>query len=90
LLVIGVAIVVALSLSKTLLHWLTEVWWFDAVGATEVFWTRLGWQIVIGSITFVVYAIVLGINYRVATGGINNSAELPLRDRRLRRFQHWQ
>jgi uncharacterized protein len=84
LLAIGVAIVVALSLSKTLLHWLTEVWWFDAVGAAEVFWTRLGWQVAIGSITFGLYAIVLGINYRVAMGGMNNLAELPLRDRRLR------
>jgi uncharacterized protein len=87
LLAIGVAIVVALSLSKTLLHWLTEVWWFDAVGAAEVFWTRLGWQVAIGSITFGLYALVLGINYRVATGGMNNSAELPLRDRRLRRLR---
>ncbi|WP_430382017.1 UPF0182 family protein [Trichormus variabilis] len=36
-----------LSLSKTLVHILTEAWWFDTVGFSEVFWTRLTWQILI-------------------------------------------
>jgi len=40
-------VIFGLSLSKTLVHILTEAWWFDTVGFSEVFWTRLTWQILI-------------------------------------------
>ncbi|MCX7595014.1 MAG: UPF0182 family protein, partial [Fischerella sp.] len=45
--------IIGLSLSKTLVHILTESWWFNAVGFAEVFWTRLTWQILIWVVTFV-------------------------------------
>lgn len=62
-------IVLGLSVSNTLIHLVTEVWWFDAVGFTQVFWTRLTWQILIGVVTFVVYLSFLWGNYRLAIRG---------------------
>ncbi len=59
-------IVLGLSLSSTLIHLFTEIWWFDAVGFSQVFWTRLTWQILIGLLTFVVYSLFLWGNYRRA------------------------
>lgn len=58
--------IVGLSLSKTLVHIVTESWWFDSVGFSEVFWTRLTWQILIWVLTFVLYALFLWVNYRIA------------------------
>jgi uncharacterized protein len=81
---IAVAVFITLALSKTLLHLLTEVWWFDAVGAAEVFWTRLGWQLAIGSITFGVYALFLGLNYRLAISGQSNRSGRRSVDGRFR------
>jgi len=42
---LGVAIAIALLLSGTIVHLLTESWWFDSVGLADVFQTRLFWQI---------------------------------------------
>ncbi len=60
-----------------LVHLLTEVWWFDALGFTQVFWTRLTWQILIWTVTFVVYFLFLWANYRLAMRGKHQS-NLPL------------
>lgn len=42
-------IVIALFLgfisASSLVHVLTESWWFEAVGFSQVFWTRLTWQV---------------------------------------------
>jgi len=62
LLVVGLG----LAFSQTLAHLLTESWWFDAVGFTDVFWTRIGWQIAIGLGTFVLYGGFLWLNYGLA------------------------
>ncbi len=59
-------IVLGLSVSKSLIHLLTEVWWFDAVGFSEVFWMRLTWQILIWLLTLVVYVLFLWGNYKLA------------------------
>nr|WP_293103150.1 hypothetical protein [Okeania sp. SIO2F4] len=37
----GLILLVVVSLSRTLVHLLTEVWWFNAVDFADVFWTRL-------------------------------------------------
>ncbi len=66
--------VVGLSLSKTLVHILTEAWWFDSVGFSEVFWTRLTCQILIWVVTFVLYALFLWGNYRLAIHQTQNRA----------------
>ena len=55
-----------LAVSGSLVHLLTEVWWFDSVGFAEVFWTRLTWQILIWLATFALYALFLWGNYRLA------------------------
>ncbi len=70
-------VVIGFSVS-TLVHLLTEVWWFDAVGFTQVFWTRLTWQILIWVVTFIVYVLFLGANYRLAMRGKHQS-HLPLK-----------
>ena len=59
-------IVLALSLSNAPIHLFTEICWFDAVGFTQVLWTRLTWQILIGLLTFIVYSLFLWGNYRRA------------------------
>ncbi|EKU96454.1 hypothetical protein Lepto7375DRAFT_0452 [Leptolyngbya sp. PCC 7375] len=55
-----------LAASSSLVHILTEVWWFDTVGFVEVFWTRLTWQILVWLGTFALYALFLWGNYRLA------------------------
>ena len=55
-----------LAASGGLVHLLTEVWWFDAVGFVEVFWTRLTWQVLLWLATFALYALFLWGNYRLA------------------------
>ena len=57
---------VSLTLTSTLVHLLTESWWFDAVGFTSVFWTRITWQIVIWVATFAVFSLFLWFNYWLA------------------------
>ena len=59
-------VALGLSLSSNLVHFLTEIWWFDTVGFTGVFWTRLTWQILIWVATLVVYILFLWGNYRLA------------------------
>lgn len=55
-----------LAVSGSLVHLLTEVWWFDAVGFTQVFWTRLGWKVLLWLVTFTLYSLFLWSNYRLA------------------------
>ncbi|KOP26308.1 hypothetical protein AMR41_11205 [Hapalosiphon sp. MRB220] len=66
ILLIILIVIVGLSLSKTLVHILTEAWWFDTVGFSEVFWTRLTWQILIWIVTFAFYTLFLWRNYQIA------------------------
>ncbi|MGB5635219.1 MAG: UPF0182 family protein [Waterburya sp.] len=66
IIIIFLLIVLGLSFSSTLIHLVTEVWWFDGVGFTQVFWTRLTWQVLIWVITFAVYFSFLWGNYRLA------------------------
>ena len=64
--IIALIVMLGLPLSKTLIHLLTELWWFDLVGFAEVFWTRITWQIVIWLATFAIYALFLAVNYYLA------------------------
>ena len=78
-------VILGLPLSKTLTHLLTEAWWFDAVGFSEVFWTRLTWQTLIWVGTFAFYALFLWGNYRLAMHLVSVDVErLILRSRSLR------
>ncbi|MGB8702828.1 MAG: UPF0182 family protein, partial [Thermosynechococcaceae cyanobacterium] len=65
---VGIVLIVliGLLLSKNLVHLCTESWWFDAVGFSDVFWTKLTWQILLWLFTFTVYAVWLWVHYRIA------------------------
>ena len=62
---LGIAILL-LAFSNTLVHWLTEYWWFQAVGFDEVFRLRLGWSILCAVLAFLIYGAVLFANYWLA------------------------
>ena len=51
---------------STVVHLLTESWWFETVGFESVFWQRVIWQTAIWAGTFGVFAGFLGINYWLA------------------------
>ena len=61
--------IVGLPLSHLLVHLLTEFWWFQSTGFTEVFWTRLTWKVLVGLVSFGVYAVFLGSNVYLAWRG---------------------
>lgn len=62
---LGIGILL-LTFSSTLIHWLTEYWWFDAVGFASVFKLRLGWSLLCGAGAFAVHAAFLWGNYWLA------------------------
>ncbi len=64
-LLLGIALLL-LTFSSTLVHWLTEYWWFDAAGFASVFTLRLGWSLLCAVLAFVLYSAVLGANYWLA------------------------
>ena len=55
-----------LTLISTGIHWLTESWWFAAVGYESVFWQRIVWQVVIWLVTLGIFVVFLGLNYWLA------------------------
>lgn len=59
-------VAVLLTVSGTLVHLLTESWWFAAVDFQDVFWIRIKWQAAIWLLTLVVYAAFLWGNYLLA------------------------
>lgn len=63
---IAVFLFILLLSSGTLLHLLTESWWFDAAGFSSVFWTIKLWQIAIWIATFAIFALFMGLNYYIA------------------------
>ena len=62
----AIALLLLLALSGTLVHLLTESWWFDSVGYGGVFWTRIRWQVMIWVGTLLLYAAFLLANYGLA------------------------
>lgn len=63
---LGATIALGIISSGTLLHLLTETWWFDSVGFEQVFHTQLIWPIALWIGAFALYGLVLGINYKIA------------------------
>lgn len=55
-----------MACSSTLVHWLTEYWWFSATGFANLFKLRLGWSVLCAVLAFVVYGAVLWANYWLA------------------------
>lgn len=64
--VIVLLLLVGIALSQTLVHFLTDIWWFEAVGYLDTFWTRITWQIGAWVATFAAYFLFLLANYRLA------------------------
>ena len=71
---------IAIAFSGTLVHFITEVWWFESVGFAEVLWTRLRSQIAIAVLAFASWWFILFINYAIA--------QRVTRDRPLRVVQN--
>ncbi len=65
-LTIAAVVIVLLLFSSTLIHLLTESWWFDSVGFSSVFWTRIRWQAGLWIATFLIYGGFIWLNYRLA------------------------
>jgi uncharacterized protein len=76
LLAVILILAILVIVSKPLAHLLTEIWWFDSVGFASVFWTKLGWQLLIGLITLITYALLLMGNYGLA---MYNTRRNPIR-----------
>ncbi|MBW4534660.1 MAG: UPF0182 family protein [Pleurocapsa minor HA4230-MV1] len=58
--------IASLTLVSSVVHLLTESWWFETVGLTTVFWQRITWQVSIWLATFALYGAFLGLNYWLA------------------------
>ena len=58
--------IAGMTLISTVVHLLTESWWFEAVGFESVFWQRIIWQTAVWILTFGVFAVFLGFNYWLA------------------------
>ena len=65
IILLGVAIAL-LTLISTVVHLLTESWWFEAIGFASVFWQRIAWQVGIWIGAFVLYTAFLSLNYWLA------------------------
>lgn len=57
---------IAITFSGSLVHLTTEAWWFESVGFADVLWTRLHWQGAIALLAFIVWWLILFVNYAVA------------------------
>jgi hypothetical protein len=89
-------LVILLTITGTVVHLITESWWFQSVGYGSVFWTRLRWQLGLGLAGLGLTALWLGVNYRLAVRitrdrsyrflGRYSSAE---QRRQLHRGIHW-
>ena len=62
---VGIGLLI-IATTSTLVHWLTEYWWFSAVGFPSVFRIQLGWRVLCGVLSFGVYVAVLWGNYWLA------------------------
>ena len=63
-----VLMAIAIAATGPAIHILTESWWFNAVNFSDVFWTRITWQLSIGFAIFLIYILFLWGNYRLAMG----------------------
>ncbi len=76
LLLVGIILVALIVGAKPLVHLITELWWFDAVGFTQVFWQRWRWQVLIWLVTFLGYGLFIWSNYLLA---MHHTRQQPIR-----------
>ncbi|HKJ68446.1 MAG TPA: UPF0182 family protein [bacterium] len=60
------ALVVVLILLGNASTIISEAWWFDSVNYSSVFWTILSWKALLWISAFVLYALILWVNFWVA------------------------
>ena len=66
LLLLALTVLVGLSVLGRGVEFLTEIWWYKAVGFEGAFWTRLIWQAIAWISLFSLYVLVLWGNYWLA------------------------
>jgi hypothetical protein len=71
----GILLLLIVS-TQPLVHLITESWWFDSVGFTQVFWQRLRWQVLIWLVAFVCYGTLIWSNYWLA---MHHTRQHPIR-----------
>ena len=81
-------IVLLFVFSETLVHLLTESWWFTAVGFAEVFWTQITWKILIWIGVFGIYTLFLWSHYGLAMR-LTRDRPLYYLNQRLQPFIHF-
>lgn len=73
-----IVLAIFITLFGSLVHLVTESWWFASVGFEQVFWTRLTWQLGLGVGVFVLYFGWLWLNYRLAQHLTRDRDYVPL------------
>ncbi|MEM9544044.1 MAG: UPF0182 family protein [Cyanobacteria bacterium P01_E01_bin.42] len=61
-----ISLLIALIVLAPTLRLLTELWWFEAVGYSGVFWTLLVGRSLSWLAVFLIFVLFLGLNYRLA------------------------
>ena len=79
---LSITIALAIISASTILHLITEHWWFQAVGFESVFTTRLLWPIALGIGSFLLYGLALGINYSIAAQSTQDLTVLYIRSKK--------
>ncbi|MGB3790870.1 MAG: UPF0182 family protein [Phormidesmis sp.] len=59
-------LLLTIASATTLIHLLTEYWWFSATGFADVFQLRVGWSLLCAVVSFAAYGVVLAANFWLA------------------------
>ncbi len=59
-------LLIAITSATTLIHLLTEYWWFSSTGFADIFQLRLGWSVLCAVLSFLIYGAVIGANFWLA------------------------
>lgn len=79
-------VAIALFSLSTIVHLVTEGWWFNSVGFSQVFRTLLVWRSLLWLGTFIIFALFLWGNYRFAMYLTRYSSFRLLEDSRLENY----
>ncbi|MBD3273994.1 MAG: UPF0182 family protein [Candidatus Marinimicrobia bacterium] len=66
LLWVVLALILLITVIGNLSTLITESWWFDNVGFSSVFWTIVSWKVFVWFGAFIIYALFLWTNYKIA------------------------
>ena len=63
---VAALLVVLVLFGARVAGFVTDVWWYQSIGFSDVLWKLLGTRIVLGAVAAVVAAVILGVNLLVA------------------------